>query len=265
MDAPTLGVAQARRLPAPVGKLEACPTLCIACPMPEESRRRLDLIALGLLAAHIFLAVALLTYDPADPPSAVTYPPRAHTANACGPLGALVGRGLFGGFGGGAYSLAVSSGAVTVLLLMRRTIHGPAVRFFGWLLTLIALCTLASFSLPRLAPGPVIGAGGYLGAVGRGLLEAHFARAGSFILIFSVLIGGVTLCTEELMLRVARFGWQLLHGGFGGLRRAAADDAPEVKRRAKITPDHAAAPAAAPATRAGKKRNDGPPKRPPPA
>src|SRR5437016_2841966 len=180
--------------------------------MPEESRRRLDLVALGLLAAHIFLAVALLTYDPADPPSAATYPPRAHTANACGPLGAIVARMLFAGFGVGAYYLATSSGAVTVLLLMRRTIRGPAVRFLGWLLTLIALCTLASFSLPRLAPGPVIGAGGYLGAVGRGLLETHFARAGSFILIFSVLMGGLTLCTEELMVRLARFGWRVLHG-----------------------------------------------------
>ena len=92
--------------------------------MPEEARRRLDVVALALLAAHIFLVVALLTYEPADPPSTLTYPPPMRTANACGPLGALVARGLFGGFGVGAYYLAASSGTVTVLLLLRRRAIG---------------------------------------------------------------------------------------------------------------------------------------------
>jgi S-DNA-T family DNA segregation ATPase FtsK/SpoIIIE len=233
--------------------------------MPEEARRRLDLVALGLLAAHIFLAAALLTYDAADPPSTLTFPPRAHTANACGPLGAFVARGLFSGFGLGAYYLALSSGAVTVLLLLRRTIHGPAIRFLGWLLTLVALCTLASFSLSQLAPGPVIGAGGYLGAVGRGLLETHFARAGSYILIFSVLLGGVTLCLEGLIARSGRLAWRVVHGGLGALRSRAAEAEPEVKRRSKITLDPAAAPAAAPATGGKARRNDVQPGRPAPA
>ncbi len=224
--------------------------------MPEEARRRLDVVALCLLAAHIFLVVALATYDPADPPSTLTFPPPAHTANACGPLGALVARGLFNGFGLGAYYLAASSGTVTLLLLLRRTIQGPAVRFLGWLLTLSALCTLASLSLPRLAPGPVIGSGGYLGAVGRGFLETHFAQAGSFILIFSVLLGGATLCLEGLIARTGRLAWRMLRGSLGALRSRAAEAEPEVKRRAKITLDPAAAPAAAPATRQGKKKRD---------
>jgi len=190
----------------------------------------LDLVALGLLALHLFLALSLLTYDPADPPSTLTYPPRTETHNACGPLGALVARTLLCGFGVGAYFLVLSSAAVTILLLRRQTLREVPLRFGGWLLILLGICTLASFAWPRLSPGPVIGPGGYLGAAGRGLLEANFAWAGSFILICSVLIGGLILCTEELLARSARLTWRLIHGGVGGLRTGSSDEEREGKR-----------------------------------
>jgi S-DNA-T family DNA segregation ATPase FtsK/SpoIIIE len=189
--------------------------------MPEEKRRRLDLLALVLLAVNLFLAVAVFSYDPADPPSTLVYPPRAETRNACGPLGALAARVLFGAFGMAAYFVAASLATVTVLLLMRREISDAALRLGGWLLTLLGLTTSASFLLPQLGPGPVIGPGGYLGATGRGLLEAHFATAGSFILIVSVLICGVTLCAEEMMGRLTRFGLRTVRNGIDRLLPSA--------------------------------------------
>ena len=108
--------------------------------MPEEKRRRFDLLALGLLTANVFLAVSLLTYDPADPPSSLIYPPRTLAQNACGPLGAFAARALFDAMGFGAYFVSLTLAVVTLRLLMGRTISDPALRFAGWLLTAAGLC-----------------------------------------------------------------------------------------------------------------------------
>ena len=42
--------------------------------MLENRKLKLDLLALALLAAVIFLAAALLSYDPADPPGTLVFP-----------------------------------------------------------------------------------------------------------------------------------------------------------------------------------------------
>jgi S-DNA-T family DNA segregation ATPase FtsK/SpoIIIE len=138
--------------------------------MRQSRNLKLDLIALGLLAATVFLAGALLTYDPADPPSTLVSPPRAETLNVCGRWGAAAADGLFAAFGLGAYYLLVSLAALDVALLSRRTITQPVVRAVGWMISLVGLTTVAAMAVPQLSPGPVIGSGGYLGAAGCGLL-----------------------------------------------------------------------------------------------
>ena len=72
-------------------------------------------------------------------------------------------------------------------------------------------------AVPGLSPGPVIGAGGYLGAAGRGLLEAHFASVGAYILTLSVILCGLLLCTDYLLLQAG--GAWLLRGPALGLGR----------------------------------------------
>ena len=57
--------------------------------MLENRNLKLDLLALALLAAVIFLAAALFSYDPADPPSKLVYPPHGQPANMCGHSGAI--------------------------------------------------------------------------------------------------------------------------------------------------------------------------------
>lgn len=170
--------------------------------MFEQRKLNLDLTALALLAVVAFLAVALATYDPADPPGGLVYPEPAAVNNACGRLGAWVAAWLFAGFGIGAYYLAASLAVLDFAMLARRKIEQPVLRMVGWSLSLIALATLAAMALPGLSPGPVIGPGGYLGAAGRGLLEAHFATAGAFILTVSVLFGGLLLCTDYVLLKL---------------------------------------------------------------
>ncbi|NUQ65315.1 MAG: DNA translocase FtsK [Pirellulales bacterium] len=169
--------------------------------MLEQRDLRLDLLALAVLALTVFLAASLLSYDPADPPGTIVYPPAQNTLNVCGRSGAWVSMVLLEAFGLGAYYLLVSLIVVVSLMLARHRITEPYLRLSGWLLSLAGFCTLAAMAVPQFSPGPVIGSGGYLGATGRGLLEMNFASVGAYILITSIILGGLLLCTDYVLIR----------------------------------------------------------------
>lgn len=193
---PTIAAAQRRR--SPTGESPARRSA-----MQESRNLPLDLLALGLLALVVFLAAALIGYDPADPPSNLVYPPNAKVANLCGRSGAWAAHGLFAAFGCGAYFVVFSLAVWDFLLLARKPIDQPWLRLVGWLLALTGICAFAAMFLPSWSPGPAIGAGGYLGAAGRGFLEANFATLGAAILTMSVILAGLLLATDSLVIRVA--------------------------------------------------------------
>lgn len=171
--------------------------------MFEHRSLKLDLCALVLLAGVALLGVSLWTYDRFDPPSTLVDPPRTTVANACGIAGAYTADFLFESLGYGAYYVVGSLGALTVLLLVRREIDQPMIRSLGWVVSLVGLVTLAALVVPNWTPGPVVGAGGYVGAMGRALLETHFAKTGAFIFALSVLAAGLLLATDYVLLRAA--------------------------------------------------------------
>ena len=77
------------------------------------------------------------------------------------------------------------------------------VRAFGWCASLLGLTTIAALAVPHWSPGPVIGSGGYLGALGAGLLETHFATIGALILATGLVLGGLLLSTDYALMHVA--------------------------------------------------------------
>jgi S-DNA-T family DNA segregation ATPase FtsK/SpoIIIE len=173
--------------------------------MLEERNLKLDLLALGVLALTIFLAASLLGYHPADAASRLVYPEPAEVANLCGRSGALASAMLLSALGLGAYYLVVSLAVLAAVLLVRRPPGDPLLRLLGWLLSLVGFSTFSAMALPGLSPGPVIGPGGYLGAAGRGLLEMNFAAVGAYIVVASLIAGGLLLSTEYLLVRW--FAW----------------------------------------------------------
>jgi DNA segregation ATPase FtsK/SpoIIIE, S-DNA-T family len=183
--------------------------------MLQNRRLVSDLIALTLLGIVVFLASSLATYDPADPlveappplnqlyrPDVIVYPVSEHVGNACGRWGALVADVLLTGLGIGAFYLVLSLAVLDFLLLRRHPIDTPLIRGVGWIATLIGFTTIAAIIVPAASLGPVIGSGGYLGALGKGLLQMHFATAGSLILALSLVAGGLLLCTDYVLLRM---------------------------------------------------------------
>ena len=200
--------------------------------MTHPRNLKLDLTALGLLAVVVFLGLALLSYSPADPvppllapldqiyrADVLVLPQNAEVANACGKSGALIADLLLNALGLGAYYLVISLATLDVLLLRRRTIEAPVLRMFGWCVSLIGLTAIVSLVVPHWTPGPVIGSGGYLGALGAGLLEMHFALPGSLILSTSMIAGGLLMSTDYALVRVASFVLTLVVAGVAGRRQ----------------------------------------------
>jgi S-DNA-T family DNA segregation ATPase FtsK/SpoIIIE len=171
--------------------------------MLENRSLKLDVCALALVAIVVFLGIALWTYHPTDSPSTLVWPSSQTVENACGHAGALTAYYLFESLGIGAYYLAGSLAVLTFLLLIRREIDQPVLRTIGWAGSVIGLTTLAALAVPNWTPGPVVGAGGYIGAMGRGFLESHFAQAGAYIFAISVLLAGLLLSTDYFMFRAA--------------------------------------------------------------
>jgi S-DNA-T family DNA segregation ATPase FtsK/SpoIIIE len=171
--------------------------------MFEDRSLKLDLCALALSALVVFLGIALWTYAPADPPSTLVWPPSETVQNACGRAGALAAHHLLECLGIGAYYLAGSLTVLTFFLFVRREVDQRALRTVGWLISVVGLTTLAALAAPNWTPGPVVGAGGYVGAMGRAFLETHFAYAGALIFALSVLMAGLLLSTDYFMFRAA--------------------------------------------------------------
>jgi DNA segregation ATPase FtsK/SpoIIIE, S-DNA-T family len=184
--------------------------------MPDRTTLYRDCFGLAVLAAIVFLALALATYDRADPlsvpvaplhlahrPHPTVYPANEHVHNLCGYTGALAADAMFSWFGAAAYYVVLSAAIVDFFLLRRRGIDSPALRMFGWIASLAGVTTLLAIAMPAWSPGPVIGSGGYLGALGKAILLTHFATAGGLIIASSLTLGGLLLATDYVLIETA--------------------------------------------------------------
>ena len=185
--------------------------------MSQTRDLKTDLFAIALCGAVVFLALSLCTYDPADPvgelirpfnhwyqSDVLVYPLADEVSNACGRWGALAADMLFTSLGLAAFYFILSLAILDVLLLRRREVDAPIVRSLGWFASAVGLTTVMAILLSDVSPGPMIGAGGYLGALGKAILLEYFATAGGLILAVSLICGGLLLATDYAVVGVAR-------------------------------------------------------------
>ena len=193
--------------------------------------RARDLTALVLLAACSFLAVALFTFHPGDPPLSRTFPPNAPPANACGLIGSAVAAGLFEAVGLAAWFVLGLLVALDVALLARRPLPDLPLRTAGAAIAIAAACALLAVFLPDSIPRPLWGPGGRLGEVGRYLAEAYLARAGAAILLTAILLGGLFLAMDAVVTRFGRLAW----AGLGTTAVAVATAASRIRLPSRAT------------------------------
>jgi S-DNA-T family DNA segregation ATPase FtsK/SpoIIIE len=188
--------------------------------MSNSRKIRNDIVAVGLLAMIVFLVASLGTYDSADPafdapsvltniyqPDQLVYPANESVSNACGYCGAWTADMLLSTLGYGAYYSVLGLIAMVINMFRREATPSPWLKTVGWALSLIGLTTMASMLLPSWTITPLIGAGGYLGALGKGLLTANFGWLGSMTIGTAVLLAGLMMWTEYLVFRAGRMAF----------------------------------------------------------
>ena len=72
----------------------------------------------------------------------------------------------------------------------------------GLSLILISACIVSQMMLGQKSATPLIGSGGYIGALGFSLLETRFSVAGSLILLTSMFLAGLLLTADTLPVRL---------------------------------------------------------------
>ncbi|MGQ9761215.1 MAG: DNA translocase FtsK 4TM domain-containing protein [Thermogutta sp.] len=159
-----------------------------------------DLVSLLLLGVVLFFGASLITFDPADPPSDLVFPPHEQVVNVCGPIGATVAFYALELFGVGAWYAVLSLLVLTVVLLLRQPLTRVNTRLFGWTLSLLGLTGLVDCII-NWSPGPVVGPGGYLGVVVCWVLEQKLGFAGTVTVLFAAFSIGSLLCTELSLVR----------------------------------------------------------------
>ncbi len=177
--------------------------------MIDYGRLRTDLLALTVLAMAVFLGLSLVSYDPADAPAHIVYPIHARPLNLCGAAGAQLAHSLMVAVGAGAYFILIGLIVFDIRLFVRDVYKDPITRSCGAVLILSAACVAAHWYLPFRLNGSMAGNGGYLGAWGAILLDQHFSRVGSLVLLSTAAIAGLLLTGEQQLVRMA-FGLLLL-------------------------------------------------------
>ncbi|MFQ5783499.1 MAG: DNA translocase FtsK [Alphaproteobacteria bacterium] len=184
-------------------------------------RRLIELVGLALFALAGYLAVALVSFDPADPSlnTATARPP----ANLAGAAGAYIADFLLQGLGVAAFVLVVTPLAWGWGLVTR----GGLGRV--WLRALLVLPALAGIAAGAAAlPAPqawplVSGLGGALGGLALDAATPAIARIGGGEALFAVLACTLGFAAFAPALGLARAEWRRLGRGF--LRLAALSPA----------------------------------------
>jgi S-DNA-T family DNA segregation ATPase FtsK/SpoIIIE len=185
--------------------------------MPNDRKIGYDISAVVLLTLIVFLVASLATYDPADPIAdahpvlnavyqgdVLVYPANEVFRNSCGLIGAWLADVLVQVFGVGAYYLVIGLISLEIKLFQQRRIQTPWFKTVGWLLSLIGLTACSQLLVPAWTLPPVIGSGGYLGALVGGMLKLNLGVVGGILVAACAVLVGVMMWTEYLILRAGR-------------------------------------------------------------
>ncbi len=182
------------------------------------------------LTAWAFLVASLLSFDPADPPSAAIAPANADTANWCGPFGAAVAFWVFRLLGVGVWLLVGGAGLALGLAAAGRTVSQLPLRALG--LTMLALAVSAFHALfwPALSWAPE-GGGGLAAIAGVYELTSRFSTLGAALWLVLLALVGATVAFDWLVVTVPLAMWDALSPRAAGAARRSADAAAAWRER----------------------------------
>jgi DNA segregation ATPase FtsK/SpoIIIE, S-DNA-T family len=164
---------------------------------PTEHKRFNELIGFLLITMAILVALSLISYNPHDVAFNVAGPPAdgplAH--NWIGPVGAFSADGLFQVFGFAAFLLPAGIVVLGWRWLRSRGISSQFATVFGFLLLLMSLPSLLSlWHFPEVRGA--LPAGGLLGSLFSGSLQAGFNFWGANLIAFAFFLTAIFMTTS---------------------------------------------------------------------
>ena len=172
--------------------------------------RSRQLFAIVLVPIVIFVSVALLSFDPADPPANRGFPPRIEPVNLCGHLGASVSTLIYQSTGvAGWLGVTFLAGLAIGLFRNQRYADLPW-RASGAVLSILSLAMLCTLFTPSFIPRPLWGPGGLAGTLVADVAIRHLASAGAALVGLTALGVGLFLTADRLVVRVLRFSIKMV-------------------------------------------------------
>ena len=169
-----------------------------------------QLFAIVLVPIVVFVSVALISFDPADPPASRGFPPRHEPVNLCGHLGATVSTLIYQSTGvAGWLGVAFLAGLSIGLFRNQRYTDLPW-RASGAVLSVLSLAMLCTLFMPSFFPRPLWGPGGLGGTLVADMATRYLANAGAALTAVTALGVGLFLAADRLVVRVLRFSAGLL-------------------------------------------------------
>jgi len=142
-------------------------------------------------AAWAFLLIALLTFNPGDPPSHLVYPYNAQPLNLGGVFGAYLSYYAIALLGWGAWLALALWGVYLFVTAFVGTVGHPFVRLIGVIVMASAAASLQATLVPHSGPLGDLG-GGLIGTFAADVFAQRFGVGGALILsIVTFLVGAL--------------------------------------------------------------------------
>jgi len=197
------------------------------------TRRASEFLGVGLFAAAVLWIVALVTFEPSDPTwfftAGATHPP----ANFAGLVGAFIAEASFQVVGYAAYLIPPALVVIGWHYFWCRPLDAIYTKFVGTVLLFASLSGLLALAIGNLAiDGHAFRAGGSIGQLISRFSAAYLNRAGTLIVLLTLLFMSVILATQLSFGRMFAFAWD---AALAGWRRmlASVRERRENRRRDK--------------------------------
>jgi len=169
------------------------------------------IIWISSAAFALFLAVALLSFNAADPPSHIVAVHNSPVSNLCGIVGAWIAFWTYHVLGFGVWVMLFSIGTWVTLVFRGREIEHPAVRALGVFIMALAVSCFHELLFP--AVGSLAGAkAGLIAKTLVGQLTLHFSSFGAFIIIFATFSIGLVVAAERIAFAIPHLIVSLFKG-----------------------------------------------------
>ena len=166
------------------------------------------------VAIAVFVAVSLLSFDVADPPSHVVANYNDPVANWCGPVGAAIAYWSYHTLGIGIWVILLGIGSWVLLVFQGKDVTHTAVRGLGVVILALSVSCFHELLLPNV--GSLAGAkAGLIAKTIVTQLTLQFSGFGAFLVVMAAFSVGLVVAAEKIAFAIPRL---IAEGAFALLR-----------------------------------------------